>query len=183
MTDSGNGTTIDVPNHGTPKAPNAYVLCYLTCPQDSSGAFVGALLLTDARGRPLHFGYVTPIKPTPFQRILYGTALLEHVKVDVIAKKLFGGVPQVPDVVFVDSKDLLKSRRFISFPMAHLGKAEGGNESGGQLSALIYDTGENTHDRETVGILINCLENQIDMLEPFRRMTEALKECLKPGGR
>jgi hypothetical protein len=87
------------------------ILCYLQCPTDAAGAFLGAILLTDYRARPQHYAYVQPVKPTKMQRILYGTTLDEHIKVDVIAKKLWEGLPTKPDVLFVDSADLLSPAR------------------------------------------------------------------------
>ena len=47
-------------------------LCYLTCPQDAANAYLGALMVTDYRARPLHFAFVSPIRPTRIQKILYG---------------------------------------------------------------------------------------------------------------
>lgn len=37
------------------KEPSEFILGYLTCPQDAAKAFLGALMLTDFRARPLHF--------------------------------------------------------------------------------------------------------------------------------
>jgi hypothetical protein len=178
VTDAG-----DVGDQPSSMDPSEYVLCYLTCPQDAAGAFLGALMLTDGRARPLHFGYVSPIKPTAIQRLLYGPTLREHVKIDVIANKLFQGMPQAPGVVFVDSEELMNARRLISSPLAHLRKKEGGANESSSLSALIYETNENTRDRDAVGGLVNLLEAQIDLTEPFARMIEALKEAVKAGGK
>lgn len=163
---------------GTGKDPSEYVLCYLTCPQAGSDAFAGALMLTDARTRPLHFGYVSPIKPTAIQRLLYGPTLREHVKIDVIVDKLLQGVPQAPDVVFVDNKELLTARRICTWPIAYLAKRQGG-EDATNLSALVYETNEGTDDRDVVGSVVSVLESQIDLIEPFGRMMEALKEAVK----
>jgi hypothetical protein len=183
MTDNGNTGADEVEDKPTETDPSEYVLCYLTCPQDAAGAFVGALMLTDGRARPLHFGYVSPIKPTAIQRVIYGPTLREHVKIDVIASKLFKGMPQAPQVVFVDSQELLSARRLISSPLAHLARNESGKDESSSLSALVYATNENTHDRDTVGAMIALLESQIDLIEPFVRMIEALKEAMKAGGK
>ena len=183
MTSDTNRSMGEVEDKATGTDPSEYVLCYLTCPQDASDAFVGALMLTDGRARPLHFGYVSPIKPTAIQRILYGPTLREHIKIDVIVSKLFQGMPQVPQVVFVDSQELLTARRLISSPLAHLARKEGVKDESTSLSALVYETNENTHDRDAVGSMIALLESRIDLIEPFGRMIEAFKEAMKAGGK
>jgi len=161
--------------------PSSCVLCYLICPQDASGAFVGALMLTDGRTRPLHFGYVSPIKPTAMQRLLYGPTLREHLKIDVIANKLFDGLPQVPDVTFVDSSELLCARRLSAAPLALLARRDPGTAGSPNLSTVVYDTNDNADDREAIGSLIARLEPQVDLVEPFARMIEVLKEAIKVG--
>lgn len=156
------------------------VLSYLTCPRDAAGAFIGALMLTDSRARPLHFAFVSPIRPTKIQRILYGSTLDEHVSVDVIGKKLLADLPIVPDVLLVDTQDLIAVRRIVDMPTAFLRRADG-DAPASSLSSLQYDTGANTDDQEDIGQILASLEMQVDLVEPFQRMREALKEAIKSG--
>ena len=165
----------------TAKELEEHVLCYLTCPQDASNAFLGALMLTDYRTRPMHFEFVSPVRPTTVQRILYGTTLLEHVKVDVIAEKLLHDLPQRPDVILVDSSDMLAAQRLAPCPMAYLAKKDGEEAGATSLSALIYETEQHANNQDAVGQIIACLEPVVDLLEPFARMIEALKESVKSG--
>ena len=74
----------------TSKDPFDLILAYLSCPYDAAKSFIGALLITDATGRPLHFTYVSPVRPTTMQRLLYGKTLTEHTKVDVITRPTAG---------------------------------------------------------------------------------------------
>jgi hypothetical protein len=85
------------------KQATDWILCYLMCPTDGGGGFLGGILLTDNRARPLHFAFVQPVKPTKMQRILYGSTLDEQIKIDVITQKLWQGLPNPPDVLFVDA--------------------------------------------------------------------------------
>src|SRR2546423_1522388 len=78
-------------------------LCYLTCPKDGANGYIGGALVTDSATRPIEFSYVTPVRPTTMQRLLYGKTLDEFVSVDVIARKLAEGIARRPDVFFVDS--------------------------------------------------------------------------------
>src|SRR5438128_287211 len=98
------------------------ILCYLVCATDAAGGFLGAILLTDNRARPQHFAFVQPIKPTKLQRILYGSTLEEYIKVDVIAQKLWQGIPKKPDLLFVDAAELIAARRVAGVPTAFIAK-------------------------------------------------------------
>jgi hypothetical protein len=159
--------------------PTNLTLCYLTCPQDAAGAFLGALLVTDYRTRPLHFSFVSPIRPTKTQRILYGRTLDEHVKIDVVAQKLLKDLPSVPNVLFVDALELIAARRITQIPTAFLNKQTDSKIEPGKLTTLQYDTGQNIGDQEPVGRILATLETLVDLVEPFARMREALKEAIK----
>jgi len=161
---------------GNPSEP---ILGYLACPQDAASGFIGALLITNARARPLHFAYVTPIRPTVMQRILYGATLAEHVKIDVIAKTLMEGVPILPSVLFVDAPDLILARRVAGLPTALLTRNAEPQPGTSNLSTLKYDTGTNREDQEVIGQVLAELEPWIDLVEPFTRLREAMKEALK----
>jgi hypothetical protein len=157
-------------------------LAYLSCPQDGAKGYVGALLLTDARTRPLHFGYVAPVRPTAMQRILYGRTLDAHVKIDVITAKLINDkLSRVPDVLFVDAEELLHARRLLNVPTARLKSDKA--QPGTTLSLYQYDTGDHRQDEEQVGRIVAALEQSVDLLDPFQRMQDALKEALKESAK
>ena len=158
--------------------PENVCLAYLSCPQDGAKGYLGALLLTDGRTRPLHFGYVAPVRPTVMQRILYGRTLDAHVKIDVITRKLQDGLSRVPDVVFVDGEDLLAARPIFGVPTARLTRRSG-TQPGITISTYQYDTGGDTQDEEKVGQIVAALEQTVDLYNPFERIQEALKEALK----
>lgn len=162
-----------------PDAENI-VLGYLSCPTDTAGGFVGALLITDYRTRPLQFAHVPPVRPTKMQRILYRSTLSEHVKIDCIAKKLFfDGVSCDAHIVFVDDAALLSARRLVDTPVAHLCRSAS-SATGEKMSAQIrYNTGGNQADYQTVETIVSRIDPSIDLLEPFDRILDALKEVLK----
>lgn len=165
--------------HFMGKEPSDMTLCYLTCPQDAANAFLGALMVTDYRARPTHFAFVSPIRPTKVQRILYGSTLDEHVKIDVIGQKLLTDLPVVPDVLFVDTQELTVVRRIVDIPTAFLSKSSDAEDNPGKLTSLTYDTGSNMHDQDIVGKILAALESYVDLVEPFIRMRDALKEAIK----
>jgi hypothetical protein len=161
------------------KTPTDWILCYLVCTTDAAGGYVGAILLTDNRTRPQHFAFVQPVKPTKLQRILYGSTLEEHLRIDVIAKRLWEGLPHPPDVVFVDSQDLIAAHRITRVPTAFIAKVPDSEPASASLSALRYDTGSQKKDDSHVGQLLVALEGTCNLLEPFNRIRDALKEGLK----
>ena len=163
------------------KPPTDWILCYLVCATDAAGGFVGAILLADNRARPLHFAFVQPVKPTKMQKILYGSTLDEHIKIDVIAQKLWQGLPNPPDLLFVDALDLIVARRVTGVPTAFIAKAPDSETNPSSLSYLRYDVGPHKKDESLVGEIVNALEGTCNLLEPFTRIREALKEGLKPG--
>jgi hypothetical protein len=125
------------------------ILAYIIFGQDSSNGWTGAVMLTDSRTRPLHFGFATPIRPGTLQRLLYGGTLDEYIKVDVIANKLVNELPRVPDVIFVESPELVAVRRIVQFPVAALSRSHevDGNAN---LSVVQFSTGENSSDHDQV---------------------------------
>src|SRR6266850_170260 len=149
---------------------NSLTLAYLACPPGADKNYLGGLLVTDARSRPLHFGYVAPIRPTAMQRLLYGGTLNEHVRIDVIAKKLFSdGVPVVPNVLFVDDEQLLMARRIVGVPTAFLERRPAGNQNSNSLTTIQYTVDQHAGDDEAVGRILAALEQSIDLIEPFNR--------------
>jgi len=161
------------------KEPSDLMLSYLSCPQDAANAFLGALMITDHRARPVHFSFVSPVRPTKVQRILYGSTLKEHVKIEVIGKKLLKDLPVIPDVLFVDVEDLLAIRQVADIPTAALSKSPEDESDPGRLSTLQYNTGSNIADQEVIGPIVAALETYVDLVEPFTRMKEALQEAIK----
>jgi len=88
-------------------------------------------------------------------------------------------IPQLPDVLFVDAPELLLVRRITESPTALLTKSSDSEPKPGKLSMLEYNTGSNIADQEIVGQILATLETVVDLIEPFTRMREALKEAIK----
>jgi hypothetical protein len=155
-----------------------FVIAYISCPQDSGRNFLGATLLTDYRTRPLEFSFVSPVKITLMQRIIHGKTLDEAISVDVIANRLLSQVSKPPDVIFVDSDILLELQRLTRIPVARLSKEENSSSQPTSLSALKFSTFR-TNYSEIVGSILSALESHADLIEPFGRMTEAIREAQK----
>ncbi len=66
-----------------------------------NGGVMGAILVTDAETKPLEFRVTAPIKPTTFQKTLYGDVLLEHVLVELISVPLLNAINEQIDLILV----------------------------------------------------------------------------------
>ncbi len=118
------------------------------------------------------------------QRILYGKTLDAHIKVDVISQRLHhDGRGFAPSVVFVDDQNLIPVRQFFGVPAAKLSKSSNGNGQAVQLSIYTFDTGGDAAGEERIGAIVAELEQSADLLNPFERMQEALKEALREGAK
>lgn len=67
---------------------------------DNSGT-MGAILVTDSDTKPLEFRVTAPIKPTNFQKTLYGNVLREHMLVELIALPLLSAIKDEIDLILV----------------------------------------------------------------------------------
>ena len=59
--------------------------------EDEAG-IMGAILVTDAETKPLEFRVTAPIKPTNFQKTLYGDVLLEHILTELVSVPLLNAL-------------------------------------------------------------------------------------------
>jgi hypothetical protein len=66
-----------------------------------NGGIMGAILVTDAETKPLEFRVTAPIRPTNFQKTLYGDVLLEHILVELISIPLLNAINEQIDLIIV----------------------------------------------------------------------------------
>jgi hypothetical protein len=66
-----------------------------------NGGVMGAILVTDAETKPLEFRVTAPIRPTSFQKTLYGDVLLEHILVELISVPLLNAINEQIDLIVV----------------------------------------------------------------------------------
>ncbi len=68
---------------------------------ENGGGIMGAILVTDKDTKPLEFRVTAPIKPTNFQKTLYGNVLKEHILVELISVPLINAVNENIDLIIV----------------------------------------------------------------------------------
>jgi len=84
------------------------LLAYVMTATDSNhAAYLGTVMVTDARGLPREFRHTEPIRPTRIQRVLYGGALEAYLRADVIGSCLLKDLKAKPTAVVVREEALL----------------------------------------------------------------------------
>jgi len=68
---------------------------------DDDSGVMGAIIVTDPDTKPLEFRVTAPIKPTNFQKTLYGHVLREHILVELIALPLLNAIKDEIDLILV----------------------------------------------------------------------------------
>src|SRR3989337_1901537 len=74
---------------------------------EDNGGVMGAILVTDADTKPLAFRVTAPIKPTSFQKTLYGDVLHEHILVELISVPLLNAINEQVDLILVKEQFFL----------------------------------------------------------------------------
>ncbi len=171
---------------------------YIAC-VETSGRYIGALMVTDGAGIPLEFKYTEPIKPTRIQAILYGGALERYIKLEVIRRKLVKALQNRPDVIFVDNADLTLLGPSEGIPVVALQRARippiGGageikkpkeneliaqTQDGADPLRLIF-AGVEQDAIDRVGTLVIEAGRAADLAEPLERLEKAIDALLKEG--
>lgn len=68
---------------------------------EDDGGIMGAILVTDSETKPLEFRVTAPIKPTNFQKTLYGDVLLEHILTELVSVPLLNAINEEIDLILV----------------------------------------------------------------------------------
>ena len=159
--------------------------------EDSSG-YIGSAMVTDHRGYPLEFRVLTPVKPTPIQRVLFGDkGLDEYVGVELCGKQLISGLQRKPTLLLVDRRELLALAIEFSGTILHLrrpgeqigvsatseARLEEGrldaSASGFQPVVWEGNLGFEQKKEEVLSLLSACFE-LFDLMEVFTRMQAAV---------
>ena len=177
------------------RSRNEFRLGFLTAIHVAEQGHVGGLLVTNRYARPLEFQCTTPVQPNRSQEILYGPTLVPYVLNELIGKTLVEKVEIKPELLFVDRSELLELQEHIGIAVAYV------TAKPSETEAARCETASSEEPQEpalTVGqsllylhpqhgghrpLLEKCrqlLSERADLLEPFQRIHEALKEVSTP---
>lgn len=155
----------------------------------------GGMLVTDEVGKPLEFRCTSPVRPTQIQRMLYGKSLIPHVTIDLMGVPLLRTLREKPVAIFVRDPVLLDLRTKINLPVVHLRRQgesfslspeEKGTVtakplvvecSSGRFEAVVATSHRNyVPELESLRESLSVVFANLDLLEPFERVTKALQE-------
>jgi len=154
--------------------------------------YFGGLLVVNALARPMEFHCTLPVKPSRAQSILYGPTLHDFVCGEQIARALLSKAKSTPTIIFTDTSPVLSVRHFLSIPIGWLESDTEDEQSSMiiptsnanrvcksyRVEDVIIQVPEEFQD-DGHAIVASWKQNspQIDLMEPFTRITEALFEA------
>lgn len=173
------------------------ILGFMALAEIEDDIFRGGILVTDSSGKPIEFRCTSPIQPNNVQKTLYGQTLWPHIAVTLVGLPLCQGVTESLDVVIVNQSDFLEMRPETQKPLLLLTKqgeamtlAEGGElkavrelitSPSGKFEPVVatchWEYGHDLHLIERLRTTCSA----IDLLEPFERISSALKFVHEKG--
>lgn len=155
----------------------------------------GAALVTDKETKPLEFRCTSAIRPSSVQKILYGSTLETHMKVELIAQPLLKAVKEKPNIIIVDDGVLLDARPQTEICVIKISEneeidVESGQDEENSASIISDDTGRfkpvvlESHrkfesDKEEAMNLLRDVFEKHSIIEPFERISAALEQVHK----
>ncbi|MCS7168674.1 MAG: hypothetical protein RMI91_14045 [Gemmatales bacterium] len=160
-------------------------LAFLTVQPDGS-AFIAALLITNHWGRPLEFHVTQPVQPSKLHQILYGSTLPTYLYCEVLAKALLEKALASPHLLIADFPESLNATCYSSTPVVYVAPEES-REPAPNMHKVFegesYAIYTNCNAPETVDFIQRILKQVrgLDLLEPFDRIRQAIRESRRLG--
>ena len=154
-------------------------LGFLAAVDVSGMGFVGGLLVTTQNGRPLEFQCTTPVKPNATQKILYGPTLKSYLLGELIGQTLIQRAKVKSQLVLIDDEDMLQLRPHVQIPVGLCEEDRTDSEAialGRQFLTFHPDA---KGDDASVTSFAKQVSSDMDLMEPFERVREALTETIR----
>ncbi|MCC9656104.1 hypothetical protein [Rhodopirellula halodulae] len=159
-------------------------LGYFTTVQQERTGWTGGLLVLNGGGRPLEFQCTLPLRPTKAHEILFGNTLRQHLICDVIGPTLLKKCRTPISMLLCEQTESLRMNDadctlgFVATP-ENDGKATIAREHAGHCVMRIRDEKvlvamEQVEAAEQVA---EQLGDFPDLIEPFERIREAIREA------
>lgn len=165
-------------------------ICFISSSKFENDSVIrGAVLITDEETKPLEFRITAPIRPTAFQRTLYGEILDEHILVELISIPLLGALSKKPDMVVVRDPLFLAANSRQDIPVVRVfkdGEARfvGDNKSeqlssiSGRYEPILIETSKELESKlPELRKQLSVVFSKRSLLEPFDRIATALQEA------
>ena len=154
---------------------------------NTDDSIMGVIMVTDPETKPVEFRVTSPIKPTNFQKILYGNVLKEHILVELVALPLLNAVSEHPDLILVNDSFFLGANSKLDTRVLRIltKEQQNGNKAArtelksysSKNEAMLLEAPEEIED-ELPGITeaLNKISEYRDLLEPFERLSLACEQ-------
>ncbi len=166
----------------------AFLSLYLT--MDKVG-YLGAILVTDRLGVPVEFRCTHPVKPNTIQKSLYGETLTPHIGANLCGVPLLKAIQNKPSLVIVNTDYMLNTRMGSVYPIVYIRRAgetievksadgkdaqkkDRLDNATGKFQPIIIESHRDYDDVPIGREIIAELFNDLDPLEPFQRMSQAI---------
>lgn len=154
---------------------------------NSDDSIMGVIMVTDSETKPVEFRVTSSIKPTNFQKILYGNVLKEHILVELVALPLLNALSEQPDIILVNDPFFLGANSKVDTRVVRVlsKNQQNGNKAAKlELKSLnsknetIYIESPEEFEDELPGIseAINKISLYRDIMEPFERLSLACEQ-------
>jgi hypothetical protein len=168
---------------------------YLSALESAEHGFFGGYLLISRSGRPLEFHCTAPVRPNRAQQILYGPTLRPYLLGEQIGGSLVREAAISPQLILTDQGAVLSLRSQIDVPIVLA--IESPNAESASIDAAIGVPIEDRRfclhgnsfelapgfeaERELVVKLLTELSQHVELIEPFGRIHEAIREAQRIG--
>ena len=162
-------------------------LGFLTVLHEASG-YLGGYLVTNVWGRPLEFRLTTAVQPNRVQQILYGQTLPGYLHGELIGKTLIEKTSSLAALIFTDRQAVLDLRKSLDIPVVWVAPRELCSGEAGMVIKPATETrpglvanGTFSDDVNRIQPILDQLDANLDLIEPFARIREAIGEARKLG--
>ena len=155
---------------------------------EGNSTFRGAILITDSQTKPLEFRVTAPIRPTAFQKTLYGGILNEEILVELITLPLVRTIKEKPAVILVrdplflgaNLKQDIRIVRIYKEDEISFGKNNESvsiNSLSGKYEPILLETSkEVTNELSEIRKILSDVFAKYNLLEPFERVKLACEQ-------
>ena len=174
------------------------LLGFLTVVDSPAHGLFGGYLVLSCAGRPLEFHCTAPVRASRAQKILYGPTLEPFLYGEQIGRSLIANSKLQPSAVLTNSRPVLATGQFTELPVVLIDNSAGtGNNrpvAPSETQMLDQVTAKPTSvkvgeyfvelpagDHATIIKQLREISQQIDLLEPFDRIDEAIREAQRVG--
>ena len=154
---------------------------------EGEAGIMGAILVTDADTKPLEFRVTAPIKPTNFQKTLYGDVLLEHILTELVSVPLLSAINEEIDLILVRDALFLGVNDKQGIRVVHVMSEQDGNfktsksiqelaSSNGSPKTFVETSKKFESELAEIKSKLSVLSEHRNLVEPFDRLKVACEQ-------